>query len=269
MVITGASDGIGASAARRLHANGEKVVVVGRSPEKTRAVAAELGVDSYVSDFSELAQVRTLARQLRSTYPTIDVLVNNAGGVASRIDWTPDGYETTLQVNYLAPFLLSTMLMDVLCASRGAVINTSSSAQNLLGRVNADDLLSTHRYRPSKAYALTKLAINLFTAELHRRHNGAGVSTASFHPGWVDSNFGVASGSRLLKLINRTPLHKTGASPDKGAEQLIWLATSDPEIAWTSGHYYVRHRIGRANRQAYDATLARQLWDRTAEMLGG
>ena len=103
IVITGASDGIGAAAARKLAEAGERIVVVGRSGEKTAAVAAELGADHFVSDFADLAQVRGLATALKDQYERIDVLANNAGGIMGSHELTVDGHEKTFQVNHLAP----------------------------------------------------------------------------------------------------------------------------------------------------------------------
>ena len=140
IVITGASDGIGASAARTFARQGERVVVVGRSAEKTEAVANEIGADFFVSDFADLAQVRTLAAQLKEKYPRIDVLANNAGGIMGPRELTVDGHEKTFQVNHLAPFLLTTELIDVLTASQATVINTSSVANSLFGKLDIDDL---------------------------------------------------------------------------------------------------------------------------------
>jgi NAD(P)-dependent dehydrogenase (short-subunit alcohol dehydrogenase family) len=168
IVITGASDGIGAAAARRINRGGDNVVLVGRSESKTAAVAAELDADYFVADFADLSQVRALANKIRSQYPRIDVLGNNAGGVFSKPQPTADGHEITLQVNYLAPFLLTTQLLDVLVGSRATVVNTSSSSQRLLRKVKLADFDATDRRRPSTAYALAKLANILFTKELHR-----------------------------------------------------------------------------------------------------
>lgn len=264
IVITGASDGIGAAAARRLCQACENVVVVGRSESKTRTVATELGADCFVADFGDLSQVRVLAQKLRSRYPRIDVLANNAGGMSSTVQMTADGYEHTYQVNYLAPFLLTTQLLDVLVDSGASVVNTTSSSQKLLGKVTIDDLQNTHRHRPSTAYALTKLAIILFTKELHRRYHDGGLSVAAFHPGYVNSNFGPASGSRLLAFMARyTPAERFTATSDEGADQLVWLASSTPGVDWKSGEYYSRHKIAKANRAAYDPALARELWERT------
>ncbi|MET0422262.1 MAG: SDR family NAD(P)-dependent oxidoreductase, partial [Actinoplanes sp.] len=122
IVITGASDGIGAAAARQLHADGHRVVVVGRSAQKTEAVARGLGADHFIADFTRLEEVRKLAASLDAAYPRIDVLANNAGGVFGERAKTPDGFEKTFQINHLAPYLLTTLLSDKLLASRATVI---------------------------------------------------------------------------------------------------------------------------------------------------
>lgn len=267
-MITGASDGIGAAAARRLSLNGENVVVVGRTESKTVAVAAELGADYFVADFGDLSQTRALARELRSRYTRIDVLANNAGAMPTTFRMTDDGYDRAYQVNYLAPFLLTTLLLDVLIDSHAAVVNTSSVTQKkLLRRIGVGDLENTDRYRPQKAYALAKLAIVLFTIELHRRYHSAGLSTAAFDPGFVDTNFGAASASRLIAVLRRTPVRRLAKTAERGADQLVWLASSLSGTEWKSGEYYSRHRIAKASPRAYDPVLARQLWDRSLTSL--
>ena len=264
IVITGASDGIGAAAACRLSQQGEDVVVVGRSESKTAAVAAELRADYFVADFADLSQVRALAEKIRSEHPRVDVLLNNAGGMGTNIHLTPDGHEHTYQVNYLAPFLLTTQLLDVLLNSRATIVNTTSSSHRLVFRATVDDLENTARRRPSTAYALSKLAIVLFTRELHRRHHAGGLAVATVHPGYVSSNFGQASGSRFLAFMQRyTPTERFTATSDEGADQLVWLASSTPGADWTPGEYYSRRKIAKTNRLAYDPRLASELWDRT------
>ena len=124
IVITGASDGIGKAAARELKAKGAKVVIVGRSPEKTKAVARELDVAYYIADFSKLSDVRELGEKLHAAYPRIDVLVNNAGGIFGERELTVDGFEKTMQVNHLSHFLLTKLLLNTLIASNATVINT-------------------------------------------------------------------------------------------------------------------------------------------------
>lgn len=270
IVITGASDGIGAAAARELCKSGANIVVVGRSQAKTEAVAAELDADHFVVDFADLAQTRALADKLRSTYQRIDVLLNNAGGMGTKIMMTPDGYEQTYQVNYLSPFLLTTQLTDLLVASRAAVVNTTSSSHLMVLRASVDDLENTARRRPGTAYALSKLAVVLFTKELHRRYHESGLSAVTVHPGYVNSNFGPASGSRALAFMKKyTPTERLTATSEQGAEQLIWLASSQPGADWAPGEYYSRHKIARANRLAKDPTLAAELWERTLARIAG
>lgn len=264
IVITGGSDGIGAAAARRLRRGGDNVVVVGRSSSKTAAVAAELDADYFVADFSDLAQVRALADKIRANYPRIDVLLNNAGGMGTKIQLTPDGYEHTYQVNYLSPFLLTTQLLPVLLDSHATIVNTTSSSHKLVRRASVDDLENTAQRRASTAYALSKLAIVLFTKELHRRHHAGGLSVATVHPGYVNSNFGRASGSRFLVFMQRyTPQARFTASVDEGADQLVWLASTAPGADWTPGEYYAKRRVAKASRLSGDPALARELWDRT------
>jgi len=267
-VITGASDGIGAAAARRLHRSGENVVLVGRSEAKTAAVAAELDADFFVADFADLSQVRALADKLRSGYSRIDVLANNAGSMFTKLCRTADGHEITFQVNFLAPFLLTTRLLEVLVASRATVVNTSSSSQRLLRNVTITDFATTERRRPGAAYALAKLANILFTRELHRRHHAEGLSAAVVHPGFVNTNIGHASGSRFLVSMQRTPVSHLIATADRGAEQLVWLASSTPGVDWAAGEYYAKGKVARANRAADDPVLARELWDRALAAVG-
>ncbi|MGO9509878.1 MAG: SDR family NAD(P)-dependent oxidoreductase, partial [Mycobacterium sp.] len=190
IVLTGASDGIGAAAARKLTADGHQVVLVGRSKAKTTAIASELGADYYLADFADLASVRALAASLLERYPRIDVLANNAGGIfAKERALTADGHEMTFQVNYLAPFLLTDLLMDRLIESKATVINTSSVAHQRYGNLNIDDLDAARAYKATKAYGDAKLAQVLYTKELVRHFGSQGVSAVSFHPGNIATNF--------------------------------------------------------------------------------
>lgn len=269
IVITGASDGIGAAAARHLHSDGHSLVLVGRSSEKTQRVADELGAPSFVADFADLAQVRDLAAWLAAEHPRIDVLVNNAGGIFGDRARTVDGYEKTLQVNHLAPFLLTNLLMPSLLAASARVINTSSVAARLFGRIDLDDLDNERRFSANKAYGDSKLANILFTKELHRRFHSAGLSAAAFHPGPVATSF--AAGSRSpMRWIYQTPLKKIAGliSPEEGAATLVWLAETEPGLDWESGEFYEKLRVAKTNPQAADAELARGLWERSAERVG-
>jgi NAD(P)-dependent dehydrogenase (short-subunit alcohol dehydrogenase family) len=265
IVITGASDGVGAAAARELTRRGEQVVAVGRSPQKTAALAGELGIPFHVADYASLAQVHRLASEL-DAYPRIDVLANNAGGIMGPRTLTEDGYELTFQVNHLAGFLLTTLLIDKLLASRASVIQTSSIAARLMGRIDLDDLQREHGYSPQAAYGAGKLANILFTRELHRRYHDQGLSAAAFHPGVVGTNFASTPGNPMRPLYHSPLKRAFTISPERGADQLVWLATSTQGEHWQSGLYYEKRRPARSAAQAEDAALAQAFWDASAAL---
>lgn len=264
IVITGASDGIGAAAARALASSGESVVLVGRSAEKTAALADELAVPFHLADYSQLIQVRRLAAELDETYPRIDVLANNAGGLMGARTVTQDGHELTFQVNHLAGFLLTTLLLDKLIASQASVIQTSSIAARLFARLDLDDIESDRSYAAESAYGASKLANILFTKELHRRYADHGLSAAAFHPGVVGSNF-AQEASGMMRWFYAVPAFKrTMRTPAQGADQLVWLATGKPGVDWQSGLYYEKRHPARSAAMALDAEAARRLWDLSA-----
>ncbi len=270
IVITGASDGVGAAAARELAGRGEQVVLVGRSPQKTAALAAELGAPHHVADFASLAQVRRLAAELDAAYPRIDVLANNAGGIMnSHREVTEDGNELTFQVNHLAGFLLTRLLLDKLLASGASVIQTSSIAARLADRVDLDDLQLEHGYSAQRAYGRSKLENILFTNELHRRYHGQGLSAAAFHPGAIGSNFALETDNPMRFVYAIGFLRRLFTiSPERGADQLVWLADSTPGSAWHSGEYYEKRRPARTAAQAADAGAARRLWEASERLVG-
>jgi NAD(P)-dependent dehydrogenase (short-subunit alcohol dehydrogenase family) len=270
VVVTGASDGIGAAAARMLAHQGDNVVLVGRSPARTRAVAAEIGAEYHIADFTHLDQVRGLAAELQDRYPRIDVLINNAGLIAgARRAQSTDGHELTFQVNHLAPFLLTMLLRQRLVSARGRVITTSSRAGAArVARVVVDDLDMTDGYSAARAYRASKLANVLFTRELARRWGPLGVAAAAVHPGMVRSSFG-RSGSAAVRLVAfYSPLRLVMRSPERGADTLVWLSASVPGADWQSGGYFANRKPAAANPAADDPRLARELWERSALLCG-
>jgi NAD(P)-dependent dehydrogenase (short-subunit alcohol dehydrogenase family) len=269
VVVTGGSDGIGAAAARMLASRGDEVVVVGRSPDKTRAVAAETGAECHVADFTHLDQVRDLARELRARHSRVDVLLNNAGLIAGpQRTVTADGHELTFQVNHLAGFLLTVLLREPLAAAQGRVITTSSRAGAARGaRVVPGDLDMANGYDGLRAYQASKLANVLFTRELARRWGPLGVSAAAVHPGMVRSQWG-RTGPAAVRLVMNSPFRLAMRSPERGADTPVWLATSAPGRDWESGGYFADRKPATASPVADDANLAKELWDRSAQMCG-
>jgi len=270
ILITGASDGIGAASARTLVATGHRVIVVGRSAAKTAAVAKETGAESFVADFARLDDVRALAEQVKGSLDgRLDVLANNAGGIFGDRTVTTDGYEYTFQVNHLAPFLLTHLLLDELVTAGGAVINTSSIASRLFGHLDVDDLGNERNFTPAKAYGDAKLANILFTRGLHARFHQQGINTMAFHPGNVATNF-AADTTNLMRFLYHTPLRRLALiSADKGGANLTWAIEGRPGTDWRSGEYYDERKLAtRVNPQINDVELADALWDRSAEMVG-
>ncbi|SDU50521.1 short chain dehydrogenase [Jiangella alkaliphila] len=199
------------------------------------------------------------------------MLINNAAAGGARRELTADGVERTWAVSYLAPFLLTTLLIDMLTASAPArVVNVTSAAQ-AMGRLDLDDVeFVRRRYRPFAAYAQAKLALVLFTVELAGRLDGTGVTVTSVHPGGARTNMGgqldargpAAWGARLTWLLSR--------SPEAAAHGTVRLATA-PEAGGTGGYLVNRPgkapKPGRANRLAHDADARRALWELSERMV--
>ncbi|MFQ1000634.1 SDR family NAD(P)-dependent oxidoreductase [Modestobacter sp. SSW1-42] len=267
VVVTGASDGIGAAAARRLHRAGAQVVVVGRSPEKTAAVAAELdGARALTADFARLDDVRRLAAQL-AELPRIDVLADNAGASFPRRELTVDGHERTFQVDHLAPYLLTRLLEAQLRASRARVVTTSSFAHwggvtrrgHLAGAVQ-----SRPPYLATRAYARAKWCNVLFTRELARRW-APDVTATCFDPGGVATSFGRAAGG-ATGLLFRSPLVAFLRTPAQGADTLVWLATAAD--GWRNGAHHAHRSRTLTARSARDDVRAAELWELSARLVG-
>jgi NAD(P)-dependent dehydrogenase (short-subunit alcohol dehydrogenase family) len=264
VVLTGSSSGIGRAAARELAALGAQVVIVGRDPDRTRAIAEELDAPSHLADFTSLASVRVLASELLEAYPRIHVLANNAGGLAEKRRTTPDGYETMFQQNHLSGFLLTHLLLPRLRETAADVepgsvrIIQTSSAANLHPGIRMDDLDTLHGpwVRGYRAYGRSKLANILHTRELARRLRGTGIDTFAFHPGLVSTNFGGHSTAWQL-MTSRTGM----ATPaEAGAQPLVRLVAA-PTVPAPSGNYFHRLKApGPVHRQADDPGLAKALW---------
>ncbi|MEA2569367.1 MAG: hypothetical protein QOI24_1368 [Acidobacteriota bacterium] len=255
IIITGGSSGIGAAAARALRERGETVAITGRSAE-TKRLADEIGADAFLADFAKLRDVRALAAQLLERYPRIDVLANNAGSVIATRQVTEDGHEKTLQVNHLGGFLLTMLLRERLEASNATVINTASRAHRM-GHLDLNDLENERNYGEWRAYGTAKLMNILHAAEINRRFRG--VRGVSFHPGVVTTAF-ARDGALMTRM-----LYEAGrffmVSPEKGADTLVWLATTEPNRDWIPGRYYVKRRETPVSSQASDPELARELWE--------
>ena len=268
VLVTGASDGIGAEAARVLASKGATVLVTGRSAEKLRPVAEAVGTQPLVADFSRLDDVRRLAVQVGERVQTLDILMNNAGGTFAPSKRTHDGHEPNFQINHLAPFLLTNLLRPKLAAAGSSLVVNTSSIGNLLGKIVLDDLdYERRRATEFPAYGTGKLMNIVFTRGISQRWSDDGVVSAAVHPGPVGSSFG--RDSWIVGLLYRSPLKQLGTiSVSEGAAPLIALAERgpDPEI---DGCYFSRFKPnGRENKQAHNQTIIDGLWERSAALVG-
>ena len=259
IIITGASAGIGLAAAREL-CKTDRVILVGRSKETVK-LAKELGVEYFRADFSKLADVRNLATDILKVCPKIDLLINNAGGVMKSITTTKDGFEQTFQVNYLAQFLLTELLMERLISSKAGIINTSSAA-HMFSRLHLDDL--QFATKPFVAYADSKLLDLIHAQELSRRYIKKGVQAVSFHPGVVATSFANTSTGPFSWLYN-TSAKQILKTPAEGADTMIWLANN--RDLWQSGSYYNKRKLASISKIAQSPTVGPFIWDQTVALL--
>jgi len=269
-VVTGATSGIGKAAAAALARLGATVVLVGRDRGRTEAAAAEIGPASAsppraeVADLASLEQVRGLAGRL-ARLERIDVLINNAGLVLGERRITPDGFEHVFALNHLAPFLLTNLLLPKLTASAPARVITVSSDAHTAARLDLDDPNLEHGWSSWRSYSNSKLANILFTRELARRLDGTGVTANCLHPGVVRTGFG--RDARPLMRVGITIARPFMLSPERGADTIVYLASS-PDVAAKTGGYYVKREPREPSAAARDDGLARGLWE-TSERLTG
>jgi NAD(P)-dependent dehydrogenase (short-subunit alcohol dehydrogenase family) len=270
-VITGATSGIGLIAAERLAAQGARLVLVGRDKArgeaalariKERAPGARLAI--HYADLSLLAEMERLAAAIAASEPRIDVLVNNAGAMFSRRSVTADGLERTFALNHMAYFVLSNRLRDRLAAAAPARIVSVASAAHRGNTLDFSDLQSAKSYRGFTVYGRSKLANILFTREMARRLAGTGVSANCLHPGFVATRFGDNNGG-FIRLAIGVGKNLFAISPEKGAETIVYLASS-PEVAGISGGYFANSHPATPTAAAQDDAAAKRLWEESAKL---
>lgn len=263
-LVTGATSGIGAAAARQLVRLGYTVIIVGRDAkkcmrqiERIRHSNPDMRMDFLQADLSSQRQVRQLAKEFANRYSHLDVLINNAGSIFAKRAVSVDGLEMTFALNHLGYFLLTNLLLDRLKASTSArIINVSSSA-HIQGKINFEDLQSEHSYNRNQAYAQSKLANLLFTYTLARRLEGTHVTVNALHPGIVATNLG--SNNNWLKTKLRNILKREMISPEEGAKTIVYLATS-PDVEGITGNYFYECKVIRSSEESYNITNAEKLW---------
>jgi NAD(P)-dependent dehydrogenase (short-subunit alcohol dehydrogenase family) len=264
ILVTGATDGLGRALAHELAATGATVLLHGRSKQRLedtrRELAEATGGDrlrTYLADFASLEQVRRLAREVAGDQERLDALVNNAGiaGGGPRQE-SADGIELRFAVNYLAPFLLTELLLPLLRRSAPSrVVNVASVGQV---PIDFDDVMLERGYEPLRAYRQSKLAQVMFTFELAQRLRAAGetgVTVNALHPATLmNTKMALDSFGYAMSTIQ------------DGVEATLRLVAA-PELEGVSGRYFDRLDEDRANAQAYDAGARARLWRLSADLV--
>lgn len=264
ILITGSTDGIGKATAQDLLSRGAEVIIHGRNSQKGNRVQKELAKvtggsqpDLLVADLSSRDQVRQLAEDITSRYPRLNVLLNNAGTFEKERHLTSDGVEKTFAVNYLAPFLLTRLLLPVLTNNTPSrIVTVASSAHEDVDRVDWDNLPAQDHYDGWGAYALSKFADITFTYSLARAIEGTGVTVNCLHPGVTDT-----------KLLRSAFPGYPAISPEEGAQTSVYLATSR-DVTGISGRYFDGRKQVRSSALTYNREVQDRLWA-LAEHLAG
>ena len=270
VVITGATSGIGAVAARRLAEQGARIVMVARSRQRAeemlRILRAANGREehtAFYADLSRLREMQRVAAEIAAAEPKIDVLMNNAGLISSRNVKTEDGLELMFATNHLSYFVLTNLLLERLHAAGDARVVSTASEAHRRGKLDFDRL---QEQKGAAGYGTTKLCNILFTRELARRLAGSRVTANCLHPGFVATRFGDNAGGAMrtgLAIAKRL----FALSPEEGAKTMVYLAGST-QVAGQSGRYYDRCAATDPSREALSDEDARRLWQLSAEITG-
>jgi NAD(P)-dependent dehydrogenase (short-subunit alcohol dehydrogenase family) len=267
-VVTGATRGIGRATVERLADLGATLVLVCRRLEDGERVATALvrhpapRATVVVADLASQQAIREAAETIRAQFPRLHVLINNAGIITRTRQVTPDGLETQLAVNHLAPFLLTNLLLDGLAAGAPSRVVTVSSGTHQGGTIDFADLQSERRYDPVRVYGRTKLANVLFTYALARRTRALGVTANCLHPGVI--------ATQLLADYMNVPAREVGRgmgdSLEQASEAIVHLVAS-PELEGVTGRYFVGQSEGRSSPASYDERLQERLWEESARLV--
>ena len=264
-VVTGSSSGIGKATALGLAKAGASVILVCRSQEKGEGAMHEIiqksgnqNVSLMVADLSSQNAIRRLANDLSASHDKLHVLLNNAGVFLAKRHLTEDGLEMTLAVNYLAPFLLTNLLLPTLKASAPSRIVTVASSAHYGATIEFDNLQGERGYSGFRAYSQSKLADILFTYELARRLEGTNITANCLHPGVVRTNLG--ENNWWMFRLALTLFAPFLPSPEGGARTSIYLTTSK-DVEGVSGKYLAKEKEAKSSKESYDVSVSKRLWD--------
>jgi len=263
-LVTGGNSGIGKSVALGLAKMGATVVVVSRNKEKGETAVTDTveksgnkNLELIQADMSSQNSIRQLVNEFRARHEKLHLLINNAGVYLTKRSETEDGLESTFAVNHLGPFLLTSLLVDILKASAPSrIVNVTSDAHKG-ARVNFDDLQGERKFSGWQAYGQSKLAMILYTRGLAKKLEGTGVTVNSAHPGVVRTNFAKNNGG--LVMLGFRFLGMFFISPESAAKRILYVATS-PDLEGVTGKYFTKMHEVKSSQESYDDDSARRLW---------
>lgn len=264
-LVTGGNSGIGLEAAKVLARAGAAVLITGRDQTRGEDAARELrnlgaaSAEFLPADLRTMAAVCELAGEVKRRHDRVHVLINNAGLVVPERRLTADGLEETFAVNHLATFLLTNELRPLLAAAQGArVVTVASDAHRNIPTLDFDNLQCEKRFRPFRAYSQSKLENILFTYELARRWEGAGVTATCLHPGVVLTPiWRNVRGVMGLLVACIKPFMISAAT---GGASVARLAIA-PELESVTGRYFHRDKERASTPVTYDKAVAAKLWE--------
>lgn len=264
-VITGATSGIGLETARALAHEGFKVVMACRDIEKASSLAKEIskqsgneGVNVIPVNMASMHSIREFASLFAARYNKLHVLINNAGVFCDRQQKTEDGFELTMGVNYLGPFLLTRLLLPIIKDTPGArIINVISKAA-FYAKLKLDENTFTGNTHGFKAYSASKLAQILFTIDLAEELKGHGVTVNAAYPGRVATN--IWRGDSLMMRIAAPLMMRRSVSAEEGAKTVIYLAVS-PAVEGITGKMYYEEDVLEYKENCLDARLREKLME--------
>ena len=261
--ITGATDGIGKLTAIDLARQNKNAAILihGRNKLKLDKVIEEIksatnnqNIEGYIADFSSMDEVRRLVKDVLSKHNAIDILINNAGAGFAAPRYGKDGTETRLTVNYLAPFLLTNLLLPAIRkAAPSRIVNVCSAGQS---PIHFDDIMFERNFDGVTAYTQSKLALMMFTIDLAEELKDDNITVNAFHPGtYLDTN-----------MVNEAGINPHGTA-QSGADAEVFLATS-AELKNVTGKYFNVKKESKAHAQAYDANAREHLHDIALKLIG-
>lgn len=260
-MITGSTDGIGYQTAIELVKSGYHIIVHGRNREKAELTMEKIkeitnknNISNVYGDLSSFNRIKEMVNDIYNRFNRLDVLINNAGVYRSKRQVTQEGLEETFTVNYIAPFILTNLLVGLLKKTKSSrIVNVVSRVHS--NQLDFNNLQSETRYTGVKAYARSKTCLIIFTYLLAEKLNNSGITVNCLHPGIINTK------------LQRAAMGSGGASLSEGANTLIY-ATTAPELENISGKYFKNNKPSLTKDITYNKEIQNKLWKKTEELVG-